>query len=72
MNLDNLVDGNHTTRKMRAAIKRDDTTKELKRLSKRKNSNPDARNVQPVDGPSTGQSSEDAPEADAAQVQFDA
>jgi len=71
MNLDNLVDGNHTTRKMRAAIKRDDTTKELKRLSKRKNSNPDERNVQPVDGPSTGQSAEDSPEPDAQQVQFD-
>lgn len=68
MNLDDLVDGNHTTRKMRAAIKRDDTKEEIKRLSKRKNSNADERNVQPLDGPHQGQSS-DAP--DAQQVQFD-
>jgi len=70
MNLDDLVDGNTTTRKMRAAVKQDDTKKELRRLSKRKNSNPDARNAQPMDGPSTGQTS-DAPDPDAQQGQFD-
>ncbi len=67
MNLEDLVDGNTTTRKMRAAVKRDDTTKELKRLSKRKNSNSDERNVQPMDGPSSGQSSEDIDDTDPAQ-----
>ena len=69
MNLDDLVDGNTTTRKMRAAIRRDDTSKEIKRLSKRKNSNPNERNVQPTDGPGNG---DDVAEANPDQMQFDA
>lgn len=69
MNLNDLVDGNTTTRKMRAAVKRDDTAKEIKRLSKRKNSNSNERSVQPMDGPGQG---DDVAEANPEQMQFDA
>lgn len=72
MNLNDLVDSNTTTRKMRSVLKRNDVKKEIKRLSKRKNSNPDERNVQPMDGPCTGQAGEDAAEANPQQIQFDA
>ena len=53
MNLNDLVDSNTTTRKMRAVLKRKNVNKEVERLSKRKNSNPNERNVQPMDGPSS-------------------
>jgi len=55
MKLDNLVDSNTTTRKMRDLMKRDHVNKEVKILSKRKNSNPDERNCQPMDGPNSGE-----------------
>ena len=51
MNLEDLTDVQTTTRKMRSAVKRGDVKKEKERVSKRKNPNPDERNVQPQDGP---------------------
>ena len=45
MNLEDLTDTNTTTRKMRSALKRGDTKKEVERLSKKKNPNPDPHNV---------------------------
>jgi len=51
MNLEDLTDVQTTTRKMRSAVKRGDVKKEKERVSKRKNPNPDEKNVQPMDGP---------------------
>ncbi len=52
MNLNDIVDTNVTTRKMRDVLKRNNVNKEVERLSKRKNANPNELGVQGRDGPS--------------------
>ena len=51
MNLEDLTDVQTTTKKMRSAVKRGDVKAEKERVGKRKNPNPDVRNVQGQDGP---------------------
>ncbi len=63
MNLNDIVDSNTTTRKMRSVLRRSDIKKEVGRLSKRKNANSDERNNQPMDGPADGQTAEVEPVA---------
>lgn len=60
MNLEDLTDVQTTTRKMRSAVKRGDVKKEKERVSKRKNPNPDEKNVQPMDGPNDMEDQMDA------------
>lgn len=67
MNLDDVVDSNFTTRKMRSALQRKDLPKEVERLSKKKNSNSDPRYVQPQDG--ANQRADDGSEATAVDMQ---
>ena len=45
MNLEDLTDEQTTTKKMRSALKRGDTKKEVDRLSKKKNPNPNPHGV---------------------------
>ena len=57
MNLEELTDKQITTKKMRSALKRGDTKKEIERLSKRKNPNPSPHNtkVSPNEAPDTNE-----------------
>ena len=52
MNLNDVVDTNVTTRKMRDVLTRKNVSKEVDRLSKRKNANSNPLGVQGRDGPS--------------------